>query len=146
MAPRDLAGIAAAIATLEDARRPWLLDGSRLEDLDTAAAFLLLRRFHSLGVSAADVGLRQMPAGPECLLALVRERMTQESTPPATARHRFLERVGYEATKLARPRSRRARAPSSSATWSRDSRPFACRTRPRTVRRGSLRPWTRAIP
>jgi phospholipid/cholesterol/gamma-HCH transport system permease protein len=98
----NLAGISAAIATFEDVRRPWLLDGSRLEDLDTAAAFLLLRRFQALGVGAADVGLRQMPAGPERLLALVRERMTGESMPPAAVRHGLVERVGREAVKLAR--------------------------------------------
>jgi phospholipid/cholesterol/gamma-HCH transport system permease protein len=98
----NLAGIAEAIATLDDGRRPLLLDGSRLEDLDTAAAFLLLRRFDALGVAATDIGLRRMPAGPERLLALVRERMTQESMPPAAVRHRFVERVGYEAAKLVR--------------------------------------------
>ena len=98
----NLAGISAAIALLDDARRPWLLDGSRLEDLDTAAAFVLLRRFHALGVRAADVGLRQMPAGPERLLALVRERMTRESMPPAPVRHRFVARVGHEAAKIGR--------------------------------------------
>jgi phospholipid/cholesterol/gamma-HCH transport system permease protein len=80
----------------------WLLDGSRLEDLDTAAAFLLMRRLDSIGIVSSDVAVRHMPPGPERLLALVRERMTKDTLSPITPRHGVVERIGREAVKMVR--------------------------------------------
>ena len=92
----DVAALPAAPA------RGWLIDGSRLEDLDTAAAFLLLRHLHELGVVAADIGVRRMPQGPQRLLALVRDRMTQDSAPAASAHPGVVQRIGRATVRLLR--------------------------------------------
>jgi len=61
---------------------PIVLDGSRLETLDTAAGFILLRHLASVGFTRATVSGRGFDPRYERLLLLVYERM---ATPPAAA-------------------------------------------------------------
>jgi phospholipid/cholesterol/gamma-HCH transport system permease protein len=79
------------------ARKHFVLDGSRLEALDTAAGFILYRHLAGIGCTEATVSARGFEPKYERLLALVRERM---ACPPATARSRHLglvQRVGAAA-------------------------------------------------
>lgn len=74
-----------------------VLDGSGLEELDTAAGFTLYRHLATLGYSEATVKARRFDARHERLLALVRSRL---ECPPATTHsiHRGLvSRVGAAA-------------------------------------------------
>ena len=59
---------------------PIVLDGSRLETLDTAAGFILLRHLAGAGLTRETVSGRGFDPRYERLLLLVYERM---STPPA---------------------------------------------------------------
>ena len=60
----------------------FIVDGSRIEAMDTAAGFVLLRHLASIGCTEATVVSRGFDPGQRRLLALVQERMT---TPPAVA-------------------------------------------------------------
>jgi phospholipid/cholesterol/gamma-HCH transport system permease protein len=97
----NLAAIAAALGTLPaGVRKSCVLDGSRLEELDTAAGFTLYRHLAETGCSEATVRARGFEPRHERLLALVRSRMT---CPPADARstHRGLvRRVGASAVNI----------------------------------------------
>jgi len=62
--------------------RPCVLDGSRLEALDTATSFMLLSRLGAAGFTRASVSIRSVQQRHARLLALVHERM---ATPPASA-------------------------------------------------------------
>src|SRR5687768_16773085 len=80
----NLASIASALQTLRLANHgQYVLDGSRLEALDTAAGFVLFRHLAGLGCNEAMVTARSFDPKHERLLALVRERM---ECPPASAR------------------------------------------------------------
>jgi phospholipid/cholesterol/gamma-HCH transport system permease protein len=71
-----------------------VLDGSGLEELDTAAGFILCRHLEEAGCAGSALTLRGFQPRHEKLLDLVRQRMT---CPPAAARaqHRgALERIG----------------------------------------------------
>jgi phospholipid/cholesterol/gamma-HCH transport system permease protein len=71
-----------------------VLDGSRLETLDTAAGFILLKHLAGIGCTRATVSGRNFDPRYERLLLLVYERM---ATPPAsghTVHLGLLERVG----------------------------------------------------
>lgn len=75
-------------------KTPFVLDGSRLETLDTAAGFILLRHLAGVGCTRAMVSARGFDPRYERLLGLVYERMT---TPPAaghTVHMGLVERVG----------------------------------------------------
>jgi phospholipid/cholesterol/gamma-HCH transport system permease protein len=61
----------------------FVLDGSRLQELDTSTGFTLYRHLGGIGCSEAMVSLRAFDSRHERLLALVRERMR---CPPAAAR------------------------------------------------------------
>jgi len=61
----------------------FVLDGSRLQELDTAAGFILYRHLAGLGCTESMVSLRGFEQRHERLLELVHERMT---CPPAAAR------------------------------------------------------------
>jgi phospholipid/cholesterol/gamma-HCH transport system permease protein len=79
------------------ARKQFVLDGSRLEELDTAAGFILYRHLAGMGCTEAMVSARRFEPKYERLLALVRERM---ACPPAAARSVHLglvQRVGAAA-------------------------------------------------
>jgi phospholipid/cholesterol/gamma-HCH transport system permease protein len=94
----SLRPISAALDALKLPRNcAFILDGSRLGELDTAAAFTLCRRLAELGCDEAMVGTRAFAPRLERLLGLVRSRMR---TPPAGARstHRgLLSRLGVAA-------------------------------------------------
>jgi phospholipid/cholesterol/gamma-HCH transport system permease protein len=64
-----------------------IVDGSRLEALDTAAGFVLLRHLSALGCSVGSLETRGFDPRHQRLLALVQERM---STPPAAVRSAHL--------------------------------------------------------
>src|SRR5688500_13541556 len=77
-----------AIADALRALRPkggscFVLDGSRLEELDTAAGFILYSRLAALGCDESKVSARGFDARHERLLTLVHQRML---CPPATAK------------------------------------------------------------
>lgn len=86
--------IAAEVGALRFAGDHCILDGRRLEEMDTAAGFLLMRRLAELGCIAGTVEVRQMSQAHARLLTLVRERMAAPSV-AAPSRHRgALERIG----------------------------------------------------
>ena len=66
-------------------RSHYVIDGSRLEALDTAAGFMLFRHLADAGCTAPMLSARSFDPRHERLLALVRERM---ECPPASARSR----------------------------------------------------------
>jgi phospholipid/cholesterol/gamma-HCH transport system permease protein len=75
----------------------FVLDGSGLQDLDTAAGFTLYRYLVGVGCSESMVSMRRFDRRHERLLALVHERMT---CPPAASRSRhrgMVQRVGAAA-------------------------------------------------
>ena len=88
-------GIAAEVEALRLAGDHCVLDGSRLEELDTAAGFVLLHRLAELGCIARTVEVRHMAEAHARLLTLVRERMAAPSV----------------AAPIAAPRGARARRP-----------------------------------
>jgi phospholipid/cholesterol/gamma-HCH transport system permease protein len=78
----------------------FILDGSGLEALDTAAGFVLVRHLANLGCSAAMVTPRGFEPRHGHLLALVQEHM---GTPPAgghAVRRGLVQRVGAAAWRL----------------------------------------------
>lgn len=80
----NLPAIARALRGLPLQATPGIVvDGSRLEAIDTAAGFLLLRHLGELGCTQALASARGFDARHHRLLALVQERMT---APPATGR------------------------------------------------------------
>ena len=83
----NVPAIADALRGLPLKPRPFVVDGSRLESLDTAGAFALLRHLAGLGCRPSMVSARGFEAPQERLLALVRERM---ATAPARARSSHL--------------------------------------------------------
>lgn len=66
------------------AGRKCVLDGSRLQELDTSAGFMLFSRLCTLGFVGEQLGQRAMDPRHARLLALVRERMAapKVATPP----------------------------------------------------------------
>lgn len=94
----NLPAVAAEIRALPLVQdRPCVLDGSRLETLDTATVFLLLSRLGAAGYTRATVSMREVQARHARLLALVHERM---AVPPAAAPSRHvgvLQRLGTAA-------------------------------------------------
>ncbi len=97
------------VAAISDALRAlglrgqtrFVVDGSRLEALDTAAGFILLRHLADIGCTPATVSGRGFDPRHQRLLMLVLERMT---TPPAAGRSAhlgFVQRIGAAAFKLA---------------------------------------------
>jgi phospholipid/cholesterol/gamma-HCH transport system permease protein len=95
-------GIAAEVAALRLAGDHCVLDGSRLEELDTAAGFVLLRRLAELGCIARTVEVRQMAEAHARLLTLVRERMAAPSVASPTRHRGAIERVGHAAVLVGR--------------------------------------------
>ena len=99
----NLAAISDALRALGlAARKQFVLDGSRLEELDTAAGFILYRHLAGMGCTEAMVSARRFEPRHERLLALVRERM---ACPPAAARSVHLglvQRVGVAAVVVCR--------------------------------------------
>ncbi|MCM2329423.1 MAG: ABC transporter permease [Lysobacter sp.] len=84
------------------AHKRFVLDGSRLETLDTAAAFILLKHLADAGCTRAMVSARAFDPRYERLLGLVYERM---ATPPAvghTVHLGLLQGVGEAVLSVAR--------------------------------------------
>jgi phospholipid/cholesterol/gamma-HCH transport system permease protein len=84
-----LAHLVSINEALEKLRLPgkgaYVIDGSALEALDTAAGFVLFRHLAGIGCNEAMVSARGFQPRHERLLTLVRERM---ACPPASARSR----------------------------------------------------------
>jgi len=95
-------GIAAEVAALRLAGDHCVLDGSRLEEIDTAAGFVLLHRLAELGCIARTVEVRQMAEAHARLLTLVRERMAAPSVASPTRHRGAIERVGHAAVLVGR--------------------------------------------
>ena len=99
----NLAAIAGRLRELGlQARTRFVLDGSRLETLDTAAGFILLKHLADAGCTREMVSARAFDPRYERLLGLVYERM---STPPAaahTAHLGLVQRVGRSALNVIR--------------------------------------------
>lgn len=91
-----LSGVSAEIGALRlPAKQPCVLDGSRLEALDTATVWVLLRRLVAAGYTQATVGMREVQERHARLLALVHERMAAPSAATAPSRHAsVLPRLG----------------------------------------------------
>jgi len=99
----DVAAIAAALRRLRlEVRQRFILDGSRLQELDTAAGFTLLAHLAGIGCTESMVSARGFDERHRRLLALVHERM---KSPPAPARSSHLglvQRVGAAAVDVGR--------------------------------------------
>ena len=83
------------------ARNRLVMDGSKLEALDTAAGFILLRHLADIGCTESMVSARGFDPRHQRLLTLVHERMT---TPPArghSAHLGLVQGVGAAALRLA---------------------------------------------
>jgi phospholipid/cholesterol/gamma-HCH transport system permease protein len=80
---------------------PFVVDGSRLESLDTAAAFILLRHLGSLGCQPSMLSPRGFGAPQERLLSLVRERMAAPPAPGRSTHLGLVQGVGAAALHLA---------------------------------------------
>jgi phospholipid/cholesterol/gamma-HCH transport system permease protein len=97
-----LEAIARALAGLGlGLKQRYVIDGSRLRELDTAAGFTLFRSLANLGCTEAMVSTRGFDVRHRRLLALVHERM---QSPPAEAHSLhlgFVPRVGAAAVALA---------------------------------------------
>lgn len=82
------------------AEKAFVVDGSRLEAIDTSAGFILLRHLAQLGCTRSMVSVRGFDPRHRRLLALVHERMT---TPPAVGHSAHLglvQRVGASTLRL----------------------------------------------
>lgn len=84
------------------ARSAFVVDGSRLESLDTAATFILLRHLASLGCKASTLDARGFDRPQERLLSLVRERMTAPPAAVHSTHPGLVQRVGMAAIALGR--------------------------------------------
>jgi len=73
---------------------PCILDGSRLQALDTATSFALLSRLVALGFSRSTVSMRRVEQRHSSLLALVHERMAVAAVAAPSRRRRIVERIG----------------------------------------------------
>ena len=79
--------IATEVEALRLAGDHCVIDGSRLEEIDTAAGFILLRRLAELGCIAGTVEVRHMAEAHARLLAWYASawRRRRSRRPPATA-------------------------------------------------------------
>lgn len=84
------------------ARSAFVVDGGRLESLDTAAAFILLRHLSGLGCKPATLRARSFDPPQERLLSLVRERMAAPPAAGHSAHRGLVPRVGVAAVELGR--------------------------------------------
>jgi phospholipid/cholesterol/gamma-HCH transport system permease protein len=73
---------------------PCILDGSRLEALDTATSFTLLSFLGALGFSRSTVTLRRVQRRHSNLFTLVHERMAVTAVAAPSRRRQMLVRIG----------------------------------------------------
>jgi phospholipid/cholesterol/gamma-HCH transport system permease protein len=83
------------------APRPFIIDGSRLEALDTSAGFVLLRHLSELGCTPAMVTGRGFDPRHRRLLTLVHEHMSTPSAEAHSAHMGLVRRVGAAALGVA---------------------------------------------
>jgi phospholipid/cholesterol/gamma-HCH transport system permease protein len=99
----NLAAIWEALRSLElRASRQFMLDGSRLETLDTAAGFTLFRHLAALGCTESMVRARGFDPRHARLLKLVHERMKCPSAAARSMHLGLVQRVGAAAIRLGR--------------------------------------------
>lgn len=95
--------IAREVAALDlGAGVPIVLDGSRLVEMDTSAAFLLLNHLRAAGPSGAAFGVRAMGDGESRLIELVRSSMHVAPVRSALARQSMVQEVGATLVNVAR--------------------------------------------
>jgi phospholipid/cholesterol/gamma-HCH transport system permease protein len=83
-------------------QQPCILDGSRLETLDTATVFVLLSRLAAAGYTRATVSMREVQERHARLLALIHERMTAPAAHATPSRHAgVLHRLGASTLRVA---------------------------------------------
>ena len=98
----DLRGIVRALPRLDaGATARLVLDGSRVQELDTAACFTLFRHLSSSGFTAATVDVRGFAPRHRQLIALVHERMNVAPCAPAAQPPRVVQRIGAAAWRAA---------------------------------------------
>lgn len=81
-------------------RQRFVLDGSGLQELDTAAGFILYRYLSSIGCNASMVDVRGFSGPHRQLLALVHERMQCPPSAAKSVRLGLVQRVGAGASHL----------------------------------------------
>jgi phospholipid/cholesterol/gamma-HCH transport system permease protein len=98
----QVGSIAQSLRTLRlQAPRPFILDGSRLEALDTSAGFVLVRHLADLGCTPAMVTARGFDPRHLRLLILVHGHMTTPPVQASSARLGFVQQVGAATLRLA---------------------------------------------
>ena len=91
----NLAAISGALQSVAaGGRDPYVLDGSGLQELDTAAGFTLYRHLSPPGDGSLEVTLRGFDPRHERLLALVRERMDCPAAVSKPVHGGVLHRIG----------------------------------------------------
>ena len=94
----NLASVSAEIrAVRPPPELPCVIDGSRLEELDTATSFMLLSRLVATGFTPARVSIRSVEERHSRLLRLVHERMAAPSASAPSRHPGVLERLGCAA-------------------------------------------------
>jgi phospholipid/cholesterol/gamma-HCH transport system permease protein len=98
------AAIAQAVGALAlHPQRACVLDGSRLQELDTTAGFLLFHHLDEAGFAAETIATRHMAERHARLLRLVHERMRAAPVPaPRTASPAVVQRVGKATLRMFR--------------------------------------------
>ncbi len=93
-----LSNLTAITAALQSsgltAGKHYVVDGSKLQELDTAAGFILYRHLARIGSGESSVSLRGFDQRHERLLALVHERMDSAPNLPKSKRHGVVQRIG----------------------------------------------------
>ncbi|HTP73438.1 MAG TPA: ABC transporter permease [Burkholderiaceae bacterium] len=82
--------------------RACVLDGSRLQELDTAAGFLLFHHLDEAGYAAAAIGTRRMNEHHARLLRLVHERMRCAPVPAPLSSPNAVQRIGKATLRMLR--------------------------------------------
>jgi phospholipid/cholesterol/gamma-HCH transport system permease protein len=88
---------------------PCILDGTRLDALDTAAGFVLLNRLAVAGFTQATVSTRGIQPRHARLLELIRERMATPAAAAASRHAGLLERIGRATVRAGRDLGAHAR-------------------------------------
>jgi len=89
----DISAQAERLRQLEPGIRV-IVDGSRLEHLDTATGFALWRALQTGGIDRAAVGMRAMQGRHARLLELIRERMLEPAPGNGPTRRGLVPRIG----------------------------------------------------
>ena len=97
-----LADIDAALGALSPPADGGIVDGSRLESIDTAAGFLLARRFIGSEGTAPSLSVRAMSEANQRLLDIVSDRLRGSVPPEAQKRLPLAAQVGCATLHLAR--------------------------------------------